>query len=113
MGPLPAPSAPDLPPAGRLWDLVTVHAVARCLHTVAEFGVADAIGDSPLPVSVIASRSGLHPDALHRMLRLLAAHGVFAQATDGYAHTEASALLRTDHPQSMRAFARMMGMPIA
>jgi hypothetical protein len=89
-----------------------MHAVARCLHTVAEFGVADAIGDAPVPVAVIASRSGLHPDALHRMLRLLAAHGVFAQAAEAYAHTEASALLRTDHPQSMRAFARMLGMPI-
>jgi hypothetical protein len=45
------------------------------------------------------------------VLRLLSAHGVFQRIGDAYAHTPASQLLRTDHPQSMRAFARMQGFP--
>ena len=102
--------AGPLPPE-RLWTLATVHAVARCLHTLAEAGVADAVSDAPVPVAAVAARLGLHSDALHRMLRLLAAHGVFALADGTVAHTESSALLRSDHPESMRAFVRMMGMP--
>ena len=46
------------------------------------------------------------------MLRLVAAHGVFASKPEGYVHTPASRLLRSDHPQSLRSFARMIGMPI-
>ena len=46
------------------------------------------------------------------MLRLLAGHGVFAEGPQGYVHTELSELLRSDHPQSMRGFARMIGMPV-
>jgi hypothetical protein len=49
---------------------------------------------------------------LHRILRLLAARDVFAVETDGYVHNAASRLLRSDHPQSLRSFARMMGMPV-
>jgi len=41
---------------------------------------------------------------------LLAAHGVFARDGDRYVHSDASRLLRSDHPMSMRAFPRMMGM---
>lgn len=106
-----APTGTEHSPSEHLWGLVTVHAVARCLHTVAEAGVADAIADTPVPAATLADAVGLHPDALHRMLRLLAAHGVFTQTARGYAHTAASLLLRSDHPQSMRAFARMIGMP--
>jgi hypothetical protein len=36
--------------------------------------------------------------------------GVFDRVGDAYAHTDASRLLRSDHPMSMRAFPRMMGM---
>jgi hypothetical protein len=54
-----------------------------------------------------------HPDALRRVLRLLAAHGVFEmQGADTFRHSPTSRLLRTDHPQFMRAWAQMMGLPI-
>ncbi|MDP8910035.1 MAG: hypothetical protein M3N47_13185, partial [Chloroflexota bacterium] len=51
-------------------------------------------------------------DALGRVLRLLAAHGIFEPATGGYRHTSSSSLLRSDHPMSMRAFARLNGLPV-
>lgn len=44
------------------------------------------------------------------MLRLLATYGVFAHEDGGYVHTPASRLLRSDHPESLRAFARMHGL---
>jgi hypothetical protein len=81
------------------------------LHVAAAFGVADALGEQPADAGAIASATGLDADALRRILRLLAAHGVFEERADGYAHNAASRLLRSDHPESMLAYVRMGGMP--
>ena len=85
---------------------------ARCLQVVAELGVADHIDDRPVPAKELARLCAADPDGLDRVLRLLAAHGVFWHASDGYQHTAASRLLRDDHPMSMRAFPQMMGLPV-
>lgn len=99
------------PPVELAWSLINAHTLARCMHLVAEFGVADAVTDTPAPASAIAEQVGMNADALHRMLRLLAAHGMFAEQAGGYVHTPASELLQSAHPQSLRSFARMIGMP--
>lgn len=99
------------PPAQLVWGLINAHTLARCMHMIAEFGVADALADAPTTAAELAVRTGMNADALHRMLRLLAAHGVFADEAGGFVHTPASELLRSGHPQSMRAFARMIGLP--
>src|SRR5690606_39594146 len=99
-------------PAETVRDLANAHTAARCLHVVAELGVADALDTEPRTAAELAAACGAEPRALHRLLRLLAAHGIFAQDGERYSHTAASALLRSDHPHSMRAFARMIGMPI-
>ncbi len=56
--------------------------------------------------------TGANPDAFGRVLRLLSAHGVFEVVGDSVRHSPASRLLRSDHPQSMRAIARMLGLSI-
>jgi len=89
--------------------LATDHFLPRCLHVVAELGVADHIEDRQVSVEFLARESGCAAPALARMLRLLETVGVFQWVGDGWAHTEVSRLLRSDHPQSMRAFARMIG----
>ncbi len=97
---------------------VTVQVIAggyclpRCLHVVADLGVADALGETPRTAAELAASVGAHPDALSRVLRLLAAHGVFETQGDRVSHSPASRLLQTDHPQSIRAFARMFGLPV-
>ena len=96
-------------PAQLVADLALAHIAARCLHVVAAAGVADAIGDQPATPREIAAKTGLDPDAVDRMLRLLAAHGIFKAERDGYAHNDASALLRSDHAQSLRSYVRMTG----
>lgn len=83
--------------------------VGLCLTSVARFKVADALGDTPRTVAELAADTGVDPGALRRMLRLLAAHGVFACGEDSVAHTAASQLLRGDHPYSMRDFVAMVG----
>jgi SAM-dependent methyltransferase len=97
-------------PSQTLADLAHGHIAARCLHVIAEFGVADALGEERESAAALGERTGLDADALNRMLRLLAAHGVFAHEEGGYVHTPASRLLRSDHPQSLRSFARLHGL---
>ena len=84
----------------------------RCLHIVADLGIADALGDSPRTATELATATGTNVDALHRVLRLLSAHGVFEQRNGSWAHSELSRMLRTDHPQSLRSFVRMIGFPV-
>ncbi|MBA3287537.1 MAG: hydroxyneurosporene methyltransferase [Acidimicrobiia bacterium] len=95
-----------------VWEVTNGAVSARALHVVAELGVADLIGDEPVAAHDLARHIGARPEALERLLDLLGANGIFRRDDGGYAHTESSRLLRTDHPRSMRAFARMMGLPV-
>ncbi|GIF72579.1 methyltransferase [Asanoa siamensis] len=83
--------------------------VAHCLASVARFGVPDALDDTPRTAHELADITGVDPEALGRVLRLLAAHGVFAAGDDGFAHTGASRMLRSDHPRSWRDFVATFG----
>ena len=106
------------PPAGQTpFDTLTEALggllVGHCLTSVTNFKVADALGDTPRTATELAADTGADPDALRRMLRLLAAHGVFACSEDRICHTAASQLLRADHPYSMRDFVAIFGTPFA
>jgi SAM-dependent methyltransferase len=107
----PKASAPS-DPAALVADLSRAHIAARCLHVIAECGAADAVGEAGATTAEIAAQTGFDADALDRILRLLAAHGVFVRSADGrYEHSAASRLLRTDEPKSLRSYVRMGGMP--
>ena len=100
------------PPHKLLWELTNAIVASRSLHAVAELGVADHIGEEPASLRSVAAACDADPDALDRVMRLLAAHGIFQRQAGGYGHTESSRLLRSDHPMSMRAFARLNGLPV-
>ncbi len=99
----------EMPPEAAFFVLSTGHFAPRCCHIVAELGVADVLGEEPMAIEDLAARVGAHPDALQRMMRLLAAHGVFERRGGGWAHTTLSEFLKEDHPRSLRAFIRMIG----
>jgi len=99
-------------PFDTLWNMATGYCVSRCLHTVADLGIADALDDSPRTADDLADSVGADADALSRILRLLASHGVFEVRGGMFGHSEASRMLREDHPRSMRDHARMWGMPV-
>ena len=86
--------------------------VSRCLQVVADLGIADLISDVPISAFELARSTGSNEDALARALSLLCAHGVFVRVDGRFGHTDASRVLRTDHPMSMRSFARMFGIPV-
>lgn len=104
-------TAADLP-RELVWTITNSDVTARALHLVAELGVADHIDEQSVASAELASGCGVDPDALDRVLRLLAAQGIFESQGGGYVHTDASRLLRSDHPMSMRAFARLGGQPV-
>jgi C-methyltransferase len=99
-------------PADAIWALATAGFAARCLHVISDLGVADRIGDQPVPIGELASSCGADPGALDRVLRLLAAHGIFERQHAHWSHTPSSRLLRSDDPTTMRPFAQMMGLPL-
>jgi hypothetical protein len=102
----------DLDPITQIQLMSGGYFVSRCLQVVADLGIADLITDVPISASELARSAGSHQDALARVLNLLCAHGVFVRVDGGFCHTEASRVLRTDHPMSMRPFARMFGIPV-
>jgi len=88
------------------------YCLSRSLHVLAELNVADALGEVPQSAAELAKSVGADADALFRVLRLASAHGVFEQDGDSFRHSPASRMLRSAHPQSMRAFVRMFGLAI-
>src|SRR3954468_1674375 len=92
-----------------LRDIAGGYCLHRCLHVVANLGVADVLDENPRTVANLAESLGANPDALARVLRLLSAYGVFEVEGENVRHSAASRLLRSDHPQSMRSLARMLG----
>jgi len=106
------PSPTTAFPHETVWSITNGVAVSRSLHAVAELAVADHIGGQPVAVEELARLCGVNADRLDRVLRLLAAHGLFAHCGGSYEHTDASRLLRSDHALSMRPFVRMMGRPV-
>lgn len=103
----------DTVPPDRVLGLATAHLGARALHVIAELGAADALAAGPRTAEELARDADANPDALHRLLRLLETHGLFSCDDAGrWANTPGSQWLRSDHPMSLRAFARMSGQPI-
>jgi len=98
-------------PANTVIELTMSYAAPRCLHVIAELGVADALDDTPRSAAELAMKAGADADALARTLRLLSAYGVFEMKDGRFVHTPTSRLLRSDHPQSLRSFVRMIGNP--
>jgi hypothetical protein len=102
----------EINPFQTIMQLATGYWVPRCLHVIAELGLADRLDETPETPEALAQAINVQPQALARVLRALAAFGVFEEIDGRFRHTPASRLLRSDHPQSQRSFVRMMGMPV-
>ena len=84
--------------------------VGQAIHVVAKLGIADILESGPKTPAEIATTTGSHPDALHRLLRTLASLGVFAEDAEGrFGLTALADGLRSKAPVSLRAFAIMLG----
>jgi len=99
-------SAPQPP---ELLQLILGYWIAQLVHVAAQLDLADVLAKGALTPEELARRVGADPAALRRVLRGLASVGVFAQDAQGrYALTPMARTLQSDHPASLRDFARMM-----
>src|SRR5437764_11802788 len=92
--------------SARCVEDLTGYVVGQALGVVAKLGVADVVGDAPVPSDEVAAAVGANPDALYRTLRARASRGYFTEATPrAFAHTPLSRLLEDGAPGSLRHYA--------
>lgn len=96
-------------PVTSILEISMFYAVSRCLHVIVDLNIADALGDHPRSAAELAASIGADAGTLNRALRILASYGIFEARNGSYAHTASSRLLRSDHPQSMRSYVRLVG----
>ena len=84
--------------------------VTQMIHVAAELGLADQLAAGERDCAELASACGVDADSLFRLLRGLASLGIFQETGPRqFALTALADLLRSDHPQSLRQFARLLG----
>lgn len=99
------------PPEAAVMMMVMGKFISKSVSVVAKLRVADHIS-GPTPVDAIAAATGSNADALYRVLRALAALGVFVESEGKrFALTPVGETLRSDHPRSMRSMCQMLNEP--
>lgn len=78
--------------------------VASAVGAAARFGLADLVKERPLSAGELAAAAKVSQPVLERLLALLVAIGLFAEADGRYTTSEDGAQLRDDHPDSVRHF---------
>ena len=92
----------------RLVQIGSAYWQSRALFVAARLDVATALGMESLSAEELAARVGANGDALGRLMRLLAAMGVFEEtAAMVFRNNKLSSCLRSDAPQSVRAMILM------
>jgi O-methyltransferase/methyltransferase family protein len=93
-----------------LLDMVVGMWVSRAICTAAELGLADILKDGPSSSGEIAGRINVSEDALYRLMRALAAIGIFSEGEDRrFSLTALGAYLRSDVAESVRGYSRFIG----
>jgi len=100
------PSNADVPPSVAMLQMISGFWISRAIYIAAKLGIADQLRDGPKTVDELAAATATHAPSLYRVLRALASVGVFSEDKKrGFALTSLAETLRTDAPDSLRAFA--------
>src|SRR5688500_18380664 len=100
------------PPAVALRRLVNGYQVSQAIHVATVLGVADHLAGGPRSSDELAVATGSHPDALYRLLRALAAVGVFREEPGRrFGPTPLGECLRADAPQPAGPWAAFLASP--
>lgn len=103
-------SLPDklTPPPFRLMQIGSVFWQSRALYIAARLDIATLLGDEELSADNIATHIGAQPDALGRLLRMVAAMGIFDETKPRtFRNNKLSNHLRAGHPKNVRAMILM------
>jgi SAM-dependent methyltransferase len=94
-------------PRSEVFRLVGGYMVTQALCVVVQTGLADHVGDEPVPVEALAGPTGIPAVRLGRLLRALRTVGVFDATPEGVVHTDTSRLLRRDGDLTMAPHVRI------
>ena len=82
----------------------------QAMHVAAKFALADLVAGGPKSIEELAEATHCHGPSMARFLRALTSLGIFAEETTGrFRQTALSDTLRSDHPESIRPSAMMLG----
>jgi len=96
------------PPPFRLIQIGSAFWQSRVLHVAVRLDIASVLGDEHLAVDVIAARVSAQADAIYRLLRMLAAMGIFEEVSPRvFKNNALSDYLREDNPKNVRAMILM------
>jgi C-methyltransferase len=99
-----------VPAPAAMMEMIIAAWTSQAITAAAQLGVADALGNGPLPIDELAARVGADTDALGRLLRALISRGIFRHRHDGrYELNSLAGTLRSDAPVSMSWAARFYG----
>ena len=99
-------------PSVELTRLVNGYQVSQAIHVVATLGIADLLRDGPRTSDDLAAAAGVHPRALYRVLRALAAVGVFREGEGrSFSLTPMGEGLRSDATDPVGPWAAFIGRP--
>ena len=86
-----------------LFRIISGCKFTQALYVAAKLSIADHIGRGPVNADDLAKKVGADPKALLRLMRHLAALGIFTQdESKGFGLTTLGELLREDNPESMK-----------
>jgi hypothetical protein len=93
-----------------LRQMLIGYRISQAIYVAAKLGIAELLKDGPNSSDELAKATGANPDALHRLLRVLASVGVFAQVDQRrFTLTPMGTLLQSDVPGSWRGRAILTG----
>ena len=96
----------------RLMQIGSAFWQSRALYVAARLDIATVLADEKLSAEEIASRIHTQPDATYRLLRMLAAMGIFEEVTPCvFRNNKLSNCLREGNPQDVRAMILMHNSP--
>jgi hypothetical protein len=99
----------ELPPQAILMQMLFGYAPARAISIVAELRIADLLSDGSKTAEELALTTKSHPRSLYRLLRACASVGIFSEAADKrFRLCPMAEFLRSNHPESLRAFAECL-----
>ena len=107
-----APAQNELPPQAVLMQMGMGAMVTQAIYVATKLGVPDILADGGKHIDEIAKAAGAHSPSLYRILRSLAALGVFTElGPRTFANTPVSEVLRSGIPGSMHDSMIFMGEP--
>ena len=105
------PQAQPVSPSMQMMQMLWPGAMAvQAIHVAAKLALADLVAGGPKSIRELVDATHTHGPSMARLFRALTSLGIFVEDTTGrYRQTALSDTLRSDHPESIRPFAMMLG----